>query len=515
MRLTDGRRLGLIVLAGFIARLFTLWIGRAEFTGWFNHTYYYFVEVRGLLDHGRLPYPDMPLLFHLDALVARLLIAVGMEQPAAIVAATRFWMCLLPALISVPAFAIVRTLNDRAPLRPAQWLLVACSSFLPLTLRHMPEIMQKNLFGLLLLAVLVRLSQRWLRRPSGRDVALAGLLLLLIVAAHFGTFAAAVLYGVALLLADAAVHRTARRTGALALGLLASGGAALALIRTFDAKRFGRILEYLDGSMERSLVAALGSAGRERTEVLASLAALLALYALLFFCFRAYTRRGAALPAGERVFWLTNILFPALLLLPIVDERLMSRMVLFLSLPLLVIVAHLERHSLAGPWRRKAGLTLIAVAVVALACGEIVSSRVSNANHAAVLADLEALRARQFFHAGDLILAKTGAEHIANWFFEVEAGVITSLSLADFEKYSEIYVLNPIEGELDFTGLEGITATRETDRYLFMRRSIPRPPEIEPLFESENLELFRLDEPPRRTGRLCRKQEGRTSACAP
>ena len=171
-------------------------------------------------------------------------------------------------------------------------------------------------------------------------------------------------------------------------------------------------------------------------------------------------------------------------------------MVLFLPLPLLVISAHLERHVAARHWPRKAGLSLLAAAVVTLACGEIVSSRLSNANHAAVLVDLEALRARQLFQAGDLILARTGAEHIANWFFEVEAGVVTSLSLADFEKYGTIFVLNPIEGALDFKGLDGITAARETDRYLFMRRNIPRPPAIEPLFATENIELFRLDEPP-------------------
>jgi hypothetical protein len=195
------------------------------------------------------------------------------------------------------------------------------------------------------------------------------------------------------------------------------------MLRWTDSLRLGLIvLAGFDGSIGRSLVAALDSADRESTEVLASLGAILALWVLLYLCYRAYARRGVQLPEGGRDFWLANILFPTLLLLPIVDERLMSRMVLF---------------------------------------------------------------------------AKTGAEHIANWYFGVEAGVITSLDLADFDKYNGIYVLNPIEGELDFSGLEGIRATHETDRYLFMRRNIPRPAGVEPLFASENLELFRLDEPPK------------------
>ncbi len=54
--LKESSKLLLIILAAIITRVFTLWLGRPEFAGWFNHTYYYFVEVRGLLEQGSLPY---------------------------------------------------------------------------------------------------------------------------------------------------------------------------------------------------------------------------------------------------------------------------------------------------------------------------------------------------------------------------------------------------------------------------------------------------------------------------
>ena len=55
LRSRELKRLLLIVLAAVIVRVFTLWIGKPEFTGWLNHTYYYFVQVRGLLADGTLP----------------------------------------------------------------------------------------------------------------------------------------------------------------------------------------------------------------------------------------------------------------------------------------------------------------------------------------------------------------------------------------------------------------------------------------------------------------------------
>ena len=38
--------------------------------GWFNHAPWYWVQTRGLLQNGVLPFPDLPLLFHRYAGVA-------------------------------------------------------------------------------------------------------------------------------------------------------------------------------------------------------------------------------------------------------------------------------------------------------------------------------------------------------------------------------------------------------------------------------------------------------------
>jgi hypothetical protein len=88
------------------------------------------------------------------------------------------------------------------------------------------------------------------------------------------------------------------------------------------------------------------------------------------------------------------------------------------------------------------------------------------------------------------------SEHVCNWLFEVKAGVITSLNRDDFDRYNRIFIFNPIQGGLRGEGSDPRTADSEADRYLFMRRNIPRSRNTEPVFASKHLELFHLEEPP-------------------
>jgi hypothetical protein len=483
-------------VAAVVVRVFTLWVGRPAFTGWLNHTYYYFVQVRGLLEQGSLPYGDMPLLFHLYALVARGLMAVGMESEAAIVASTRLVMCLVPALIALPVYGIVRLINGSERVRAAQWVLIGASAFLPLSLSYLPEFLQKNMFGLLLLMTLLFFTLRILNRFSWRDVMVSVALMLAIVLSHFGSVAAMMLYAVALALAYLIVQGAPGRALAAGLLLAVSGGAALTLIYVLDAQRFGRVLRYLGDSTQGSLVAALFSGDQRLSSVLASLGAILVFYALIFGAYRIYLRYRSDLSKADRTFWLASIFFSALVVLPFVEQGLMGRLAMFIRVPLLVVFIYVENYGISRPRLRAAFVALLAFATIMLAFGEVMSSRFTNANHEAIYADLRALEEVQPLGANDLVITQTGAEHICNWFYGVKAGVITSLTLEDFDRYDNVFVLNPIQGPRRPGGLEGRTAESEADRYRFMFRNIPRPSGVEALFVSGNVEFFRLDEPP-------------------
>ena len=117
----DKKILSAIVLFAILVRLLFLWVGRPVFVGWFNHTYYYYVEVRGLLEQGVLPYNDMPLLFYIYAFVAKLLVGMGLEVDSAIVASTRLCMSIVPSLIPIPVYAVVAGIRGERPFGKNQW----------------------------------------------------------------------------------------------------------------------------------------------------------------------------------------------------------------------------------------------------------------------------------------------------------------------------------------------------------------------------------------------------------
>ena len=451
----DSIKILLIVVAASTTRAFSLWIGRAEFTGWLNHSYYYFVQVRGLLEQGSLPYADMPLLFHFYAVVARVLMAVGIEADTTVVASTRLVMCLVPSLIPLPMYWIVRTINRGESLSSSQWVLVLISGFLPLTVSYMPEFLQKNTLGLLLLACLILATQQLLGGAGRRAVgALVGLWIL-IVLTHFGTFGAASLWVVAGLLAWFLVKRTSRGPLVAAAVLFLSLGLAVALVWIVDAQRFGRLFAYLGRSLEGSLIAVLLTDRSSLGRALPSLTLILGIYGLLYLVYRVFTRRNQSLSDSEHVFFLANTLFVALLLAPVLDEQLMGRLASFAVLPGLVLLVFFERYGFER--RRLATLTvaLAALGLGLLTVGELVSSRIHNRGHQQVRQDLAQLESAGVFGVRDLVVSPTGGEHVSNWFFRVKAGVITSLSLEDFTLYDRVFVLNPVQGTLDLEGVYG------------------------------------------------------------
>lgn len=161
----------------------------------------------------------------------------------------------------------------------------------------------------------------------------------------------------------------------------------------------------------------------------------------------------------------------------------------------MILLAYVEKHGFDRSWPATLVVTVAVVAMLVLAVGDLLSTKFRGRNDQAVFADLERLGREHQLSPADLIITKTGAEHICNWFYRVKSGVITSLTLADFRAGRRVYVLNPLPS-VGLEGHETRKAESEADSYFFMQRSIPRPSGVEQLFATENLELFLLDRAP-------------------
>ncbi|MBI4913551.1 MAG: hypothetical protein HY823_12495 [Acidobacteria bacterium] len=204
---------------------------------------YYFVQVRGLLQGGSLPLPDFPGLFLGLAGLAKIL-ALGMDVRRAIVEAVRWTDTLLPLLILLPAFLLVRDFSRGEPTgrrAPAALLvgLLAVASGSPLT---MAGGMIKNGAALPFSLLYAYALDRSLRDPGVRGGAVALLCLLASSFTHASALALNLLFTVALGLAR--LRAPGGTSGPLLGGLLASGLMALLLFR-LDPERGARFLEAL------------------------------------------------------------------------------------------------------------------------------------------------------------------------------------------------------------------------------------------------------------------------------
>ena len=485
--------LSAIVGAGFAFRAAAIWLTRPEFVGWFNHVYYYWVQTRGVLEEGALPFADLPLLFYWYAGLATVLDAMGLDSGPAIVHATRFTMSLVPALIAVPVYLVVRRINAPAPLSPSHWALVAISAFLPLTIAHMPELLQKNALGMLLFAALMSATYALLQGFSPTRFATVTALFVLIALTHLGTLAVALLFVFAAGLAVLHERADSRQTGLAVVIAIAAVALGLAAIYMFDAAAFERVFRYARTSLPNSLLGALFAheSASGKLQFLAGIVLPLAVIALLL---RAWRRLGARLDSASLTFWLANLLLAYLLVLPVLDLDIVPRLVLFMPLPALAVLTFHLRHGRPSKLRL-AAVGLAAAGSFLMVFGETMNLLRLYPDKNEVHVELRDARQRLALSQKDFVLTQYGVNPICNWFLGTPSGLVTAFNRDDLSRYDRVFVLNlPGAREPEaLPGQDGAIYASESERYMAVRQNIPVPGDWQPVGGYERLELYEVE----------------------
>lgn len=480
-----------IMACAFFSRAIFLWWTRPEFMGWFNHAPWYWVQTRGLLSEGQLPFGDLPLLFHIYAALSRLLMSMGLEMDSAIINAQRLVMCATPALLVVPCWWVIRKLHDQHPLGWAGWLLVVLAAFLPLTFAHMPELLQKNMLGLMLLATLMAASYAALDRPAWGFFGL--LVFALITLTHLGTLATAALWILAMTIAVALTSNKKRRPLAWLAIALACLALAFVLWPLFDPDTTDRIRVFILEGWRRSLAGSLFSPSPMLHPglVLALLALMAGLLGALFY---AWFRGAAGRHGHHGTFWLANLIFIALLVLPTYDHEVAVRFILYLPLPLLFVLAFQLRRG-RPPWVGRTLTLLAAAAMLLLTVGEVANLFRPVPDKTQVQSQLAALKQREQLTDQDLIIAPYAVAPVANWFLGTDSTLVTHFQRSDFDNYHRVAVLNSGRelpaGDGD---MESVRTTAE--RYAAMRQAVPLPPGLSPDPAFDQFRYIPLEEIP-------------------
>lgn len=478
-----------LVFISFLVRVLVIGVGRPEFVGWFNHTYYYYVETKGVLLNGQLPFADMPLLFFLYAATGKFLTWVGIDLNSAIVISSRFWMSLIPALLPIPVFLTLKEIFKGSPISKWVWVLLFACAFYPLSILHMPEFLQKNTLGLLFFSFFIWQSKLALNKLNPKRVIVISALFLLIVLTHFGTAAITLLYGVSILLAFF-ISKSKKVNLKLLLGLLLGLGITLVLFYVIDVKRFKRIGYYIDRIYDSSSLGLLFSSnGPDKFSAVFTIILPLTIVLLLFKWYKTVRTK---LDDDNGLFLQSNILFCYLLVLPIYEPLLMARFVNFLGLPVVFIATYFLKYSVQKIWIKNLVLGIVTIGTLTIAFGDIMNSFWRNRNKQAIYEDVMKMKDAINFTENDLIITRNGAEHISNWFLNTKSCLITSFNATDLDKYNRTFILNPTEGNMRLPSYTNVAA----QRYNYMLSNIQVPSNAHAIYISEHIELYSIESRP-------------------
>ena len=486
----ETKILSFLITIAFVVRILVLWISRPEFVGWFNHTYYYYVETKGLLQDGHLPFPDMPLLFYLYAATSKLLTWFGIELNTAIVISIRFWMSLIPSLLPIPIYHTFKSTIKERPLPKWIWVLIFATAFYPLTILHMPEFLQKNMLGMLLLAFFIWQSKSLFNKFNIIKLLIICFLFISIILTHYGTSAVTLLY-LASISIVLFIHKSRNIKLKILLGLFLGLSITLVTFYFLDIQRFNRIGYYIDRVFDSSSLGLLFSASDP--DKFTTLFMLLVPLILVSLLFKWYKSVRISLGEENSLFWLACIIFSYSLILPIYEPLLMARFVNYLGLPIIFILAFLVAHYIKKTWQKRLVLGVVITGILTVGFGDIISSFWHNKNKDLIYEDIVKMDNTINFTTNDLIITRNGVEHISNWFLNTKSSLITSFNVEDLNKYDRVFLLNPTKGAMRLPS----NTNKSIQWYNYMLSNIQIPSNAKEMYISEHIELYVIESRPK------------------
>ncbi len=458
----DASILSISIAAALVARFVVLFVGRPDFVGWFNHSPYFWVQAKSLIEHGNLAYGDMPLLFAIYAGLAQVISALGVPLEPAIIVASRLVMIVAPALIPVAVYLLAKSVAGEERLSWSVRCLVFASGFLPLTFANMPEHLQKNMMGLLLLAFAVLALFHWLRARRLSALLLFAVLLAAVCLTHLGTALAALLLVGALIL-DVLLRRSSLKDFGL-IGLLSAAVVAAVGygIRGFDPAAAERVNALIAGLLPDSM--------GETAVYLLVVAAWLGVLWLLWRWFSLRTsREDAAVAALGR----TAILWMGLLAMPLWPGDVGMRLMLFIPLGAVVLLI-LTLFVFRGVRLLRYAAVVMTLAFCSMSTGEAISLYMTYPNKTQISSQLSVAADNYRLSREDLVITPYGVNPIANWFLGTKSSLLTAVQQDVFEHYDRVFVLNTLERRApDLEPGECRLIQSEYDRYWTTRHDSP------------------------------------------
>jgi hypothetical protein len=465
---------------------------------------YYAVQARSLLEHGRLQWSDVPLVFALDAALAKLAMATcGWSVDQATMWSTRVVDSVAQPLVAVVIFvATFRWSGGRRDALPAAIAASAVATLSAPILRMTGDFEKQSLAMVFMAAAWVA-AARALASTSRSEALRRGTVSLALLAltalSHAGTFGAAALGGALTMVAWAMRGGVSRQNllrataAALVLGAVMLG--AVWLLAPTKANALMQAPMKLFGSggmgatppMQGGMDGPGGMRGRGGPPGLAHLGTIAWFAGLIGagFALRWAVRQSRVDSGNARIrradvaLAIGLALTAAFLTLPLLNPDYGMRLSIMAPVPLALVLAYLlsmrgAAVSVARGWRTAISPTLCGGIFVASIASGAIAGRVPMGMQLVSAGGLAELRAwRDELNTGGpiVVAARHGVEFWAAFGLDCDAR-LARLRATDFDRYKRLYVLVQKRGG----GMREMRATPDDD----MPPQMDMPPDDRP-----------------------------------
>lgn len=207
---------------------------------------YYPLQVKSLIQHFHLAFSDMPLLFVIEALLAKILLLFNYGTlNECVLASVLYTDAIIPAFAAIPVYLIAKLLFTNGLKEKVVYLILITYAVINLTtIRSFSGGLQKNAAALLWVFLYFYYIIRVIKYSQKKDAYYALLILVLCALTHFGSFSILLFLSLLIGISWVLYHKKGvqKWTFKKTLLIVITIGVGLRLIAFFDVDRFQRLI---------------------------------------------------------------------------------------------------------------------------------------------------------------------------------------------------------------------------------------------------------------------------------
>lgn len=364
----------------------------------------YLSNVRSILETGEIIFKDFPLIFWLEALLAKLFFVLGIaEYEKSIDLACRLFDSFIPPIAILPAYLLIKRLLINSE-KEYYAVLFASLSILFISFMVLVSDFQKNSLGLLWLFSLKLWVYKSLEEKNLINYSISFLFLSLTGITHFGCFLVAVLYIMVVLFVKKLVHRKIELKNVLMIGLLLI--VAYVIIYLISPPRLKTVFDFLFNMFRNSTILLLL---RGKTlispidlinQILINLTSIIA----IFF----YIKNYKMLSDTHRIFILSSVVLSLILASPLIGIEWSQRLGFISYVPAVMLIPFIF-NNVKTESARKLILVITLITVLFSVAVRVKIPTFSNMNHK-IYGELQTIKEKLPKDGNVLLVSRHGLE---------------------------------------------------------------------------------------------------------